>query len=136
MRWWWGSLFLDQHAEVDFYSASSLKQQSAGRHVAPLWHIILIPSQPVFALSLSRAATNTNFIVFGLTWRDLEPTIYRTRGEHANHYATIMVPGKIQDLLLLLYITNKIWHKLCLQNSVCILKKFGKIGFEAKRNIW
>jgi hypothetical protein len=34
---------LDQHAELDFYSASSLKQQSAGRHVAPLGHIILIP---------------------------------------------------------------------------------------------
>ena len=42
---------LDQHAELDFYSASSLKQQSAGRHVAPLGHIILIPNQPVFALS-------------------------------------------------------------------------------------
>jgi hypothetical protein len=42
---------LDQHAELDFYSASSLKQQSAGSHVAPLGHIILIPSQPVFALS-------------------------------------------------------------------------------------
>jgi hypothetical protein len=27
---------LDQYAELDFYSASSLKQQSAGRHVAPL----------------------------------------------------------------------------------------------------
>jgi hypothetical protein len=38
-------------AELDFYSASSLKQQSAGRHVAPFGHIILIPSQPVFALS-------------------------------------------------------------------------------------
>jgi hypothetical protein len=42
---------LDQHAELDFYSAGSLKQQSADRHVAPLGHIILIPSQPVFALS-------------------------------------------------------------------------------------
>jgi hypothetical protein len=42
---------LDQHAELDLYSASLLKQQSAGRHVAPLGHIILIPSQPVFALS-------------------------------------------------------------------------------------
>jgi hypothetical protein len=42
---------LDQHAELDFYIASSLKQQSAGRHVAPLGHIILIPSQPIFALS-------------------------------------------------------------------------------------
>jgi hypothetical protein len=41
----------DQHAELDFYSASSLKQQSAGRHVVPLGHIILIPSRPVFALS-------------------------------------------------------------------------------------
>jgi len=27
---------LDQHAGLDFHSASSLKQQSAGRHVAPL----------------------------------------------------------------------------------------------------
>ena len=42
---------LDQHAELDFYSASSLKQQSADRDVAPLEHIILIPSKPVFALS-------------------------------------------------------------------------------------
>ena len=42
---------LDQHAELDFYSASSLKQQSTDRHVALLGHIILIPSQPVFALS-------------------------------------------------------------------------------------
>ena len=42
---------LDQHAELDFYSARSLKQQSTGRHVAPLKHIILILSQPAFALS-------------------------------------------------------------------------------------
>jgi hypothetical protein len=44
---------LDQHAELDFYSASSLKQQSAGRHVAPLGHIILI-EPPVFALSYNK----------------------------------------------------------------------------------
>jgi hypothetical protein len=42
---------LDQHAELDFYSASSLKQQSTNRHVAPLGHIILIPSQALFAFS-------------------------------------------------------------------------------------
>ena len=35
-----------------------------------------------------KQATNTNFIVLGLTWPGLEPTIYRTRGDHANHYAT------------------------------------------------
>jgi hypothetical protein len=32
-------------------SANSLKQQSVDRHFVPLGHIILIPSQPVFALS-------------------------------------------------------------------------------------
>ena len=47
-----------------FYSASLLKQQFAGRHVTPLEHIILIPSQSVFTLSplyctLSGEATNT-----------------------------------------------------------------------------
>jgi hypothetical protein len=41
-----------------FISASSLKQ-SAGRYVTALGHIILIPSQPVFAL------TPCNADVFG-----------------------------------------------------------------------
>jgi hypothetical protein len=40
---------LAQHAELDFYSASSLKQQAAGRHVVSLGHIILIPSQTILA---------------------------------------------------------------------------------------
>jgi hypothetical protein len=44
---------------------------------------------------LSGEATNTNFIVFGLTQPGLEPTIYRTRGEHTNHYATDGVHQKI-----------------------------------------
>jgi hypothetical protein len=35
---------------------------------------------------LSGEATNTNCIVFGLTRPELEPTVYRIRGEHANHY--------------------------------------------------
>jgi hypothetical protein len=38
---------LDQHAYLDFYSASSLKLQSLDRYEASLGHII----QPVFALS-------------------------------------------------------------------------------------
>ena len=42
---------LDQHAWLDFYSASSLKQQFADRHVAPLGYIILIPSQPVLLIN-------------------------------------------------------------------------------------
>ena len=82
-------------AELDFYIVLTLKQQSAGKHVAPLWHIIMIPSQPVISLSpwccvLSRETINTNFIfiVFSLTQPELESTIYCTQGEHANHYAT------------------------------------------------
>ena len=43
---------IDQHDKLNCYSASSLKQQSMDRYVATLRHIILIPSQPVFALSL------------------------------------------------------------------------------------
>ena len=31
---------LDEHAELGFYNASSLKQQSAGRYVSTLRHII------------------------------------------------------------------------------------------------
>ena len=37
-------IVLDQHTELDIYSASLSKQQFAGRHVAPLGHIILIQS--------------------------------------------------------------------------------------------
>ena len=37
---------LDQEVQLDIYSVSSRK------HVAPLEYIILIPSHPVFALSL------------------------------------------------------------------------------------
>jgi hypothetical protein len=36
----------------------------------------------------SGEATNTNFVVLDLTREEFEPTIYRTRGEHANHYTT------------------------------------------------
>jgi hypothetical protein len=31
------------------------------------------------------------YIVFGMTRPGLEPTIYRTRGKHSNHYATDVV---------------------------------------------
>ena len=42
---------LDQHSELDVYSASSLKQQPAVRYVAQLGQIILIPTQPVCLLN-------------------------------------------------------------------------------------
>jgi hypothetical protein len=45
------------------------------RHVVPLGHIILIPREPVVALT-------------GITRSRLEPTTYLTRCEKANHYTT------------------------------------------------
>ena len=56
------ALYLDQHMYrfvpwpprvVEFYSTSSLKQQSTGRHVDPLGHTIciMIPIQPDVALT-------------------------------------------------------------------------------------
>jgi hypothetical protein len=136
---------LDQHALLDFHSDSSLKQQSANRHVTPLWHIILIPSQPVFALSpwcclLSGEETNTNFIVFGLTWTRVEPTIYSTRGEHTNHYATDAVSSDWSSYNLLinqnrksfvnstclnrLPVYSKHKRRFCLHRFPCILKSY------------
>ena len=46
---------------------------------------------------LSGEATNTNLIVFGLTQPGAEPKIYRTRGEHANHYASDAVQNVLID---------------------------------------
>jgi hypothetical protein len=76
---------------VEPYGAISLKQQSVDRHVSPLGHIILIPNQPVFVLSLyccvlSREATNTNFIVFDLsTIEDFVLTKYVANSNNGNN---------------------------------------------------
>jgi hypothetical protein len=40
------------------------------------------------AACIAEKPTNANFIVFSLTWPGLEPTIYRTQGEHNNQYTT------------------------------------------------
>ena len=64
----------------DFYSASSLKQQSEVRHVAPPKNHIPIPSKPGFSLisycgMLSGEAINTNLIVFSSTRLGNEHTV-------------------------------------------------------------
>jgi hypothetical protein len=48
-------IVLDKQAEVDFYSASSFKQQTAGKHVAPLGHIILVRANQSLLLLLNAA---------------------------------------------------------------------------------
>jgi len=59
-------------------------------HVAPLGHVNLILSQPVFVLTpdccvICGETANANFILFCLTRPRLEATIYCTRGEYANY---------------------------------------------------
>ena len=56
---------------------------------------------------LSGQATHTNCIVFGLTRSWLEPAIYRTRGEHATHYATDAQYDDIMDRIYLNKLDNQ-----------------------------
>jgi hypothetical protein len=59
---------------------------------------------------LSGEATNTNLIVFGLTRLGLQPTIYRTLGEHVNRYATDDVV--MGSFYFLFYVLNTIDRKV------------------------
>jgi hypothetical protein len=64
------------------------------RYIAPLWHFILIPSQPVIAFTSSccmfiREAKNINFIVFCLIWLGLKPTIFGPWVEYANNNTNV-----------------------------------------------
>jgi hypothetical protein len=68
---------LDQYNEFDLYSDCSLKQQSVGIDVGPLGHIILIPSQPVFAL--------TPYFFSLLLNKGSNP---RSNSPDSNHYTT------------------------------------------------
>jgi hypothetical protein len=47
----------------------------------------MIPSQLFLGLTplISGEAAHTKFLVFDFTMGPPKPTIYRTRGEHANH---------------------------------------------------
>ena len=67
---------LDQHTQLDFYSASPPKQQSADRRRPSRTHYA--GSEPISLCSFSGEATNTNFRVFGLTRSGLELTIFHT----------------------------------------------------------
>ena len=61
---------LEHHAKLDFYSASSLKQQFESKHVAPLWHIILITIHLAFSLTLSSCVLSGIKYQFNSLWID------------------------------------------------------------------
>ena len=51
------------------------------------------------SLLLLQKAANTNFYVFDLTRSGIEPTTFRYRGEHANHYTTEAVKYVLHYIL-------------------------------------
>ena len=59
---------------------------------------------------LNGEATNTNFIVFGLTRPGLPTTIYRILGDHVNRYATD--DAVMGSLNFLFYVLNTIDRKV------------------------
>ena len=78
--------------------ASSLKQQSMGKHAAPLGQIILILSKPVIAL-IPQCSTNINIIVLSLTQTGAQiHIVYHTWGKHENHSTTDVVQFKILNI--------------------------------------
>jgi hypothetical protein len=90
---------------------------------------------------VNREATNTNFIVFGLTPPGLEPTTSHTQSEHANHCTTVAVYcGRkawtdIQYVWLSQYLAEKCWN-LYIQISHHLLKmqviSFNQMGLVFK----
>ena len=59
---------LDQHASLDCYSASSLNQQSADRHIAALGHIILIRAIQSLVILLNTACNK--YLISYSIWFD------------------------------------------------------------------
>ena len=60
---------------------------------------------------LSGKPTNTNVIVFGLKQSGLQPMIYRTGGEHANHYTTDVVSSKLFYFFLFFFLIKSKIHE-------------------------
>jgi hypothetical protein len=93
-------LFFDLHILITrfvIFKLFSLKQQPADKHVAPLGHIILIPSQPSLLFLLNECLAEKHKYQFDILWFDLigaRTTINRIPGEHTKHYTIDAVGSK------------------------------------------
>jgi hypothetical protein len=56
---------------------------------------------------LSGEAANIDFVIFGLTWPWLEPTIYRTQGEHTDNLTVYM---SITSTIFCVYSSFNYWY--------------------------
>ena len=88
---------LVQEAQLYFDCASSLKQQSVGRHVTPLRHICLLSSQPVFGVK-----QYIPIVQYSLPDWSLNPLSYQTQCEYVSYYSRyIQTAPTILNILFL-----------------------------------
>jgi hypothetical protein len=96
MRWWWGlpcsrPNTLSWILKVLAHWNNSPQVDMSLHHSDTLFWLGANQSLPLLLNAVclfSGEATNTNFIVFGLTYLVLEPIVYHTHGEHFNHHTT------------------------------------------------
>ena len=79
-----------------------------------------------------------------LTWLGLEPTIYRTRGEHTNHYTTGAVYSRSTQVYIYIYNVNiiSVWtiyfilfssdHDEFFRNTKQVLDELGLEGYSSE----
>jgi hypothetical protein len=69
-----------------------------------------------------RGEAKIPILVFGLTRSGLEPMIYHTRGEHANHYTTkaveILLKAALNTITLTPYMTYLIYLSHIIRESI------------------
>ena len=108
MKWWWRPLCAGTKRLIGSFSASSLKQQSTGRHVAPLGHLILIPIRTVFIVTLNFAEKQQLPMSWSFAWTDRGSNIYLTRDEHASYCTTdaLTKVGDLLHLIILLFLSS------------------------------
>ena len=111
-------LVLEQHAQLDSSIASSLNQQSVGRHAAPLEHIILM----LLLLNAACLAKKQQIPIlsdFCLSRSGLEPAIYFTGG--GNYCITDEVTLLLLGQMIKWYGFNSIIH--CIWDYNCFILK-------------
>jgi hypothetical protein len=96
-------LLFNEHAELDFYSASSLKQQSADRHVVPL-------GQMLFLLNAACLVEKQQIpILESLVWPDRDSNPWSNALEAST---LIMIKYNICTLLEnIKFICNSLWNR-------------------------
>jgi hypothetical protein len=102
-----------------FHRASTIKIQLFTKRVG-LNLISISLNINTCRVGLSGEASNTNIIVFGLTLPGLEPTIYRTRGEHSNHYATAAVQNASKLAFYICIFFSQIFYPTVISEWVII----------------